>query len=63
MAFQGCKGWTLERWCGTFGPAIRGMPDRRARPLSEPVTLANYGRVSDALRRDLRVAQVICLSA
>ena len=47
----------------TFGPAIRGMPDRDARPLDEPVTLANYGRVADALRRDLRVAQVICLSA
>lgn len=47
----------------TFGPAIRGMSDRRARPQAEPVTLANYGRVADALRRDLRVAQVVCLSA
>lgn len=47
----------------TFGPAIRGMADRDARALAEPVTLTNYGRVADALRRDLRVAQVICLSA
>ncbi|MBL0948168.1 serine protease [Brevundimonas sp.] len=47
----------------TFGPAIRGMPDRDARPLPEPVTLVNYGRVADALRRDLRVAQVVCLPA
>ncbi|MFN3512535.1 MAG: serine protease [Phenylobacterium sp.] len=29
--------------------------------LGEPITPENYGRVSDALRRDLRVAQVICL--
>lgn len=27
----------------------------------EPVTPENYGRVADALRRDLRVAQVVCL--
>ncbi len=28
----------------------------------EPVTTDNYGRVADSLRRDLRVAQVVCLS-
>ena len=30
---------------------------------SEPVTVENYGRVADSLRRDLRVAQVMCLGA
>ena len=37
----------------------------RSRPatfaIGEPITTENYGRVADALRRDLRVAQVICL--
>jgi S1-C subfamily serine protease len=28
----------------------------------EPITVDNYGRVADALRRDLRVAQVICIT-
>jgi serine protease Do len=28
---------------------------------SEPITTENYGRVADGLRRDLRVAQVVCL--
>jgi S1-C subfamily serine protease len=28
---------------------------------SEPITPENYGRMADALRRDLRVAQVVCL--
>jgi hypothetical protein len=28
---------------------------------SEPITVENYGRASDALRRELRVAQVTCL--
>ncbi len=28
---------------------------------SEPITLQNYGRAADTLRRDLRVAQVRCL--
>ncbi|MBA4794090.1 MAG: trypsin-like peptidase domain-containing protein [Phenylobacterium sp.] len=31
--------------------------------MGEPVTPENYGRVADNLRRDLRVAQVICLAA
>lgn len=29
--------------------------------MGEPITIDNYGRVADTLRRDLRVAQVICL--
>ena len=29
----------------------------------EPVNIENYGRVADGLRRDLRVAQVVCLAA
>lgn len=29
--------------------------------VGEPITPENYGRVADSLRRDLRVAQVICL--
>ncbi|HPA39508.1 MAG TPA: hypothetical protein PLV04_12235, partial [Phenylobacterium sp.] len=29
--------------------------------VGEQVSVENYGRVADALRRDLRVAQVICL--
>lgn len=29
----------------------------------EPITVDNYGRVADSLRRDLRVAQVVCLTA
>ncbi|CAN5464348.1 serine protease [soil metagenome] len=47
----------------TFGPAIRGVAAAQAQPLDEPVTIDNYGRVADTLRRDLRVAQVVCLSA
>lgn len=47
----------------TLGPAIRGV-QRADEPLSsEPITVDNYGRVADDLRRDLRVAQVVCLSA
>ena len=42
------------------------LSQARERPASfamgEAVTTDNYGRVADALRRDLRVAQVICLS-
>lgn len=46
----------------TFGPAIRGVqrPDEGA--LGQAVTIDNYGGVSDRLRSDLRVAQVVCLS-
>lgn len=31
--------------------------------VGEPISTDNYGRVADALRRDLRVAQVVCLTA
>lgn len=39
--------------------ATRQHPDKFA--VGEPITTDNYGRVADTLRRDLRVAQVICL--
>jgi S1-C subfamily serine protease len=47
----------------TFGPAVRGVqaPDE---PLTgRIITVDNYGLVADDLRRTLRVAQVVCLSA
>lgn len=47
----------------TLAPAVRGLVGADERVLGEPVTVENYGRVSDGLRRDLRVAQVVCLSA
>lgn len=47
----------------TLGPAIRGEQRPDETVLGEPVTIDNYGRVADDLRRDLRVAQVVCLSA
>ncbi len=46
----------------SFAPAIRGEQRADEMVLGEPVTIDNYGRVADALRRDLRVAQVVCLS-
>ena len=46
----------------SFAPAIRGEQRADEAALGEPVTIDNYGRVADALRRDLRVAQVVCLS-
>jgi hypothetical protein len=43
----------------------RALTYSRRRPASfatgEPVNVENYGRVADGLRRDLRVAQVVCL--
>ena len=47
----------------TLGTAIRGEQSPDEPLLAEPVTIDNYGRVADDLRRDLRVAQVVCLSA
>jgi S1-C subfamily serine protease len=38
-----------------------GIPLGPPVPLGEPITVENYGRAADALRRDLRVAQVTCL--
>jgi len=47
----------------TFGPAVRGL-QTADEPLSgRIVTVDNYGLVADDLRRELRVAQVVCLSA
>ena len=47
----------------TFAPAIRGEQRADEKALGEAVTTDNYGKVSDRLRRDLRVAQVVCLTA
>ncbi len=46
----------------TFGPAIRGQQQADEVLLGEPITVDNYGLVADSMRRDLRVAQVVCLS-
>jgi len=46
----------------TFGPAIRGQQQADEVLLDEPITVDNYGLVADSMRRDLRVAQVVCLS-
>lgn len=46
-----------------FGPAVRGVQTPDEPLMGEPITVDNYGLVADALRRDLRVAQVVCLSA
>jgi len=45
----------------TFAPTVRGQAVPEDAPLDEPITIDNYGRVADTLRRDLRVAQVVCL--
>ena len=37
--------------------------DRGETGLGLPITIENYGRVGDGLRRELRVAQVVCLEA
>jgi serine protease Do len=42
--------------------ASRGAPLPMALTAGPPLTNDNYGRVAAALRRDLRVAQVVCLS-
>ena len=47
----------------TFVPAIRGEQRADEKALGEAVNTANYGQVADRLRRDLRVAQVVCLTA
>lgn len=47
----------------TFGPAIRGVQKADEPVTGRIVTVDNYGLVADDLRRDLRVAQVVCLSA
>jgi serine protease Do len=47
----------------TFGPAIRGVQTADEPLTGRTVTIDNYGLVADDLRRELRVAQVVCLSA
>jgi serine protease Do len=44
-------------------PVRRALGGAPAAPPGEPVTVDNYGRVADSLRRDLRVAQALCLPA
>ena len=44
------------------GPAIRGVQTADEPADGEPINIDNYGQVADDLRRDLRVAQVVCLS-
>ena len=46
----------------TFGPAMQAVETDLDAPLADPITTANYGQIADGLRRDLRVAQVVCLS-
>lgn len=47
----------------TLGPAVRGEQQADEPLTGEPITVDNYGRVADDLRRDLRIAQVVCLTA
>ncbi|MDY6924761.1 MAG: serine protease [Pseudomonadota bacterium] len=47
----------------TFAPAVRGLQKADEPLTGRTVTIDNYGLVADDLRRDLRVAQVVCLSA
>jgi len=47
----------------TYGPAIRGEQRPDEPSLAQDITTDNYGEVAEQLRRDLRVAQVVCLSA
>lgn len=47
----------------TFGPTVGGQQAADEQVLGEPVNTDNYGQVAEGLRRDLRVAQVVCLSA
>ena len=46
----------------TFGRAIRGEQTLAEAARGPAVTTEDYGQVSNALRRDLRVAQVVCLA-
>lgn len=47
----------------TLALAVRGMAEHGEDVLDEPLTIDNYGRAANDLRRDLRVAQVVCLSS
>lgn len=46
----------------TFMPLMRAEQRADEPVLGEAVTTDNYGAVSDRMRRDLRVAQVVCLT-
>ncbi|MHC3126907.1 endopeptidase [Brevundimonas sp. GN22] len=46
----------------SFVAAVGSHRSRDAEGLGQVVTTRNYGAVSDQLRRDLRVAQVVCLA-
>lgn len=46
----------------TFVPLIRGEQRADEPALVETVTTENYGQVAEQMRRDLRVAQVVCLT-
>lgn len=47
----------------TFGPAIRGVQSPDEPVNGRRIDTDNYGKVANDLRRDLQVAQVVCLSA
>lgn len=49
---------TVRATLADIGEAASSGP-----PVGEAITIDNYGRAADSLRRDLRVAQVICLAA
>jgi S1-C subfamily serine protease len=48
---------TVRATLASIGPPAAETP-----PLAEPITPDNYGRTGDTLRRNLRVAQVMCLA-
>lgn len=47
----------------TFQPAVRGVQAADEPLTGRRLSVENYGLVADELRRDLRVARVVCLSA
>lgn len=47
----------------TFGPAVRGIQSADEPLRGRRLDTDNYGAVADDLRRSLKVAQVVCLSA
>ena len=44
-----------------FAAAVRGIQPANEPVQTTPLTVDNYGLTADALRRDLRIAQVVCL--
>ena len=46
----------------TFVPTVGAQQRADEAALGQAVTTQNYGAVSDRLRQDLRVAQVVCLT-